>query len=104
MRRNARTDSLIRTRLWPTLRSTSSSNDRNSIQKHYIKIKLYRKQRGVCPLCGKSIAFIHSTIDHIIPLARGGTWSRNNLQLTHYDCNQEKGCRTNIEYLEDLKK
>ncbi len=33
------------------------------------------------------------TIEHVLPLARGGTWDIDNLKLAHRSCNQEKGDR-----------
>jgi HNH endonuclease len=33
------------------------------------------------------------TIEHVIPLARGGTWDMDNLKLAHRLCNQRKGDR-----------
>lgn len=31
-----------------------------------------------------------ATIDHIIPLSKGGTHTYNNVQLAHYICNSKK--------------
>lgn len=33
------------------------------------------------------------TIEHVVPLARGGTWDMENLKLAHRLCNQRKGDR-----------
>jgi len=33
------------------------------------------------------------TVDHIIPLARGGTWDQDNLQPMCHSCNSSKGAR-----------
>jgi 5-methylcytosine-specific restriction endonuclease McrA len=33
------------------------------------------------------------TIDHIVPIAKGGKHVRENLQLAHKLCNQRKGAR-----------
>lgn len=53
---------------------------------------------GVCGICGqpvnKSLKFPHpmsATVDHIIPVSRGGHPSDiNNLQLAHMCCNRQK--------------
>lgn len=42
-----------------------------------------------CRNCGSRKSL---TIDHIIPLARGGTGARDNLQTLCKRCNNEKGC------------
>lgn len=56
----------------------------------------------VCQLCGEPVdARIIApdkrcaSIDHIIPLSRGGTNDAVNLQLAHYGCNSRKGNRSN---------
>lgn len=45
-----------------------------------------------CYICG--IGFTKDdpeTIEHFIPLARGGTWELKNLKLAHQLCNSKKG-------------
>ena len=44
----------------------------------------------VCPCCGSTSDL---TIDHIIPLARGGTHAIGNLQILCRKCNSRKGAR-----------
>lgn len=48
---------------------------------------------GVCKIC--CLAFDTSPIefDHIIPLSRGGTHTRDNLQAVHAVCNHKKGTK-----------
>ena len=50
-----------------------------------------------CGICGEKVnphlKFPHlmsATLDHIIPLARGGTHTWQNVQLVHFICNSEK--------------
>lgn len=67
--------------------------------------KLYKKHNGLCSICGEkcdyedySISkegyFIansnYPSIDHIIPIAKGGTHTWNNVQLAHRICNSIK--------------
>ena len=47
-----------------------------------IRNDVYERTQGKCALCGKFVRFDQFTIDHIIPLAKGGTNDRNNLQCT----------------------
>ena len=56
------------------------------------------KEQTICGICGKpvdkTIKYPHpfsATVDHIIPLDRGGHPSdMSNLQLAHFKCNREK--------------
>lgn len=51
--------------------------------------KLMQLQRGKCPVCKKDIrAKFH--VDHVVPIARGGTNDKSNLQLLCPSCNHKK--------------
>ena len=58
----------------------------------------------VCGICGKpvdmSLKYPHpmsKTIDHIIPIAKGGHPSDlDNLQLAHWTCNRQKSDKINF--------
>ena len=74
--------------------------DHNGTQKAQFesnKKKIYASQR-VCGICGNEVDFslkfphpLSPTIDHIIPVAKGGHPSDiNNLQLAHFWCNRQK--------------
>lgn len=45
---------------------------------------------GICPRCGQ---LADPTVDHIIPLAKGGAESTSNFQLLCMPCNSGKGVR-----------
>lgn len=65
---------------------------------------LYKRDKGVCQICGRQCdttdyvmrgrTFIagdwYPSIDHIIPLSKGGEHSWDNVQLTHRRCNYLK--------------
>jgi len=59
----------------------------------------------VCGICGRpvdhSLKYPHpmaASVDHIIPIARGGHPSDiSNLQLTHWTCNRQKADRLKRE-------
>ncbi|MBO4856796.1 MAG: HNH endonuclease [Bacilli bacterium] len=42
-------------------------------------------------MCGKSDLLENLEIDHIIPIARGGKTTPDNLQVLCHDCNKKKG-------------
>jgi len=48
---------------------------------------------GVCGICGEAIADAPFHFDHIIPLARGGSHTTDNIQVAHARCNLSKGAR-----------
>ena len=63
--------------------------------------RLYSKDRGICYLCGKpcdwkdmdSEGNAHNnypSIDHVIPLSKGGTHTWDNIKLAHRGCNTAK--------------
>ena len=73
--------------------------------------KLIQRDEGICKICGRQVDindyyytdegyFIagnnYPSIDHIIPLAKGGTHTWNNVQLAHRHCNSIK-CDSIIE-------
>ena len=62
------------------------------------RVRLYGQQGGDCKGCGTHFEPQHLTVDHIIPVARGGTDHFENLQLLCGHCNSVKGDRP-MEYL-----
>lgn len=50
-----------------------------------------RRSGGVCASCGKKLTTKTMTMDHIIPLSRGGTNEPENLVALCEECNKEKG-------------
>ncbi len=54
------------------------------------KNRIYNKGKGRCAICGKFVPYDAFTVDHIIPLAKGGTNELNNLQCTCKTCNYIK--------------
>lgn len=54
-------------------------------------VEIFRRARGICALCGKWVHPRHASMDHIIPIVRGGPHKYSNLQLTHLKCNLRKG-------------
>lgn len=72
---------------------------------------LYRRDAGVCYLCGglcdwddkhdNVVGANYPSIDHIIPIARGGLHSWGNVRLAHHLCNAVKGASL-IENADDL--
>lgn len=55
--------------------------------------KILREANGVCGICRKPFDLFGIEFDHIVPLARGGTHTRENIQATHSRCNRVKGAK-----------
>lgn len=51
------------------------------------KRRIYDSQNGLCAYCGQHRNIKYMTVDHIIPLSKGGTDSLDNLQCTCKKCN-----------------
>jgi 5-methylcytosine-specific restriction endonuclease McrA len=51
------------------------------------------RDNGLCGICGEPVTLAEQSLDHIIPIARGGTHEPANVQLAHRVCNSRKGAR-----------
>jgi len=63
-----------------------------------IKHILFGQQEGLCKGCKERFPYSNFTIDHIVPKAKGGPDTDDNLQLLCNYCNSVKGDRP-MEYL-----
>lgn len=55
--------------------------------------KILSESGGICGICKKPLDLLGRDFDHIVPLARGGTHTADNIQVTHSHCNRAKGAR-----------
>ena len=67
------------------------------------KNALFSEQGPYCNGCGRRYAKKDLTVDHIIPLAHGGTERLGNLQLLCGNCNSIKGTGTQQELKRELR-
>lgn len=58
-------------------------------------------QKGVCHYCGKRFPPDELTLDHVIPVARGGRSTRGNCVPCCHDCNAKKKAYTPAELIID---
>lgn len=58
-----------------------------------------RCQAAVCYYCASPLSFSQVTMDHIVPLSRGGRSTRGNIATACKDCNTAKGDLTAVEFL-----
>lgn len=62
-----------------------------------LKQELMRRQNNTCVYCGHRRTARNLEIDHIVPVVRGGTNDKSNLQVICAPCNQRKGIQTDGE-------
>lgn len=55
--------------------------------------KLHRLQNGICAYCGNYRLQTLFTVDHVIPLSKGGRNAKRNKVGACLDCNREKADR-----------
>ncbi len=56
-------------------------------------------QHGICHFCGKKFKPTELTMDHLVPLARGGESTKNNLVPACNECNAKKKLNTPVDLL-----
>lgn len=54
---------------------------------------VYRHWKGICGICLNSVSLEEFTIDHIVPLSKGGSHVFENMQPAHLSCNSRKGAK-----------
>ena len=102
-------------------RKDTQKKDKRIRGKDFISLELlYKRDRGICYLCGLECNYhdykiidgyfvtgpMYPTVDHTVPLSRGGKHSWDNVRLAHFKCNYVKGEATgrNIISVEERKK
>lgn len=72
--------------------------------------KLIKRDKNICYLCGKEcdsndfvienrnfiVGSEHPSIDHVIPIAKGGTHTWDNIKLAHIKCNTKKSDKSAV--------
>ena len=79
--------------------------DEEEIKKERAKVKIAKKSRwwqqkcapGICHYCGKKFPQRELTMDHIVPLARGGKTTAGNVVPCCRSCNKSKGVDTPVD-------
>ena len=86
--------------------------DEATIRREREKARALRKQgwwqtrvsRGVCYYCGQTVAAKELTLDHIVPLARGGRRTKGNCVPACKECNNQKKHLLPLEWEEHLQR
>ena len=59
-------------------------------------------QKGLCSYCGKKVGADQLTMDHIVPISRGGRSNKGNIVPSCKECNSKKKYLLPIEWEEYL--
>jgi len=51
------------------------------------------RDNSTCHICGTWVSVHDESLDHVVPLARGGKHDYGNVKLAHKLCNSKKGDR-----------
>lgn len=86
--------------------------DERQIRQEREKARALRKQnwwknriaKGICHYCGGSIAPKDLTLDHVVPLARGGRTTKGNCVPACKECNNQKKNLLPLEWDEYLQR
>ena len=69
-----------------------------SLSKNIVQ-KLLVLQKGLCPCCRQPLGEKYH-IDHILPLALGGSNTDDNVQLLRANCNQRKSAKHPVDFMQ----
>lgn len=77
----------------------SANKGRNSTQKRKLKLKLFGgKAAKQCCFCSRSLTQSSATLEHVVPLSKGGGWNIENLRISCSCCNFERSDKNFFEY------
>lgn len=74
-------------------RSKRRAAKRSGPHEHIDPTEIGRRDQWRCHLCGRRVRRADFTLDHLIPLSKGGTHTRDNVATAHRRCNSSKGNR-----------
>ena len=63
-----------------------------------------RLAKGVCYYCGRTVSPKKLTMDHIVPIARGGKSNKGNVVACCKDCNTQKQSMLPMEWAEYINR
>lgn len=78
--------------------------ERNYTSSEILLMTKIRKSNTKCYYCGCTVEESKRTVDHKIPVSRGGLTKQDNLVMSCQKCNNEKDFLTEEEYNEFLNK
>lgn len=71
-----------------------SRRNRSSHERRRLRLHLFFGRPCVpCCFCGVVLTPETATLEHVVPLGKGGGWRVRNLVLACGGCNHERGCK-----------
>lgn len=61
--------------------------------------KLFTMQKGLCPCCRQPLGSDYH-LDHIVPIALGGSNTDDNIQLLRQRCNRQKHAKHPVDFMQ----
>jgi len=58
-----------------------------------VRFDVLRRDEFTCKYCGRQSPVVILEVDHLVPVAKGGTDSQDNLVTACFDCNRGKGTK-----------
>jgi len=55
--------------------------------------EIFERDQAICHLCLQRVPRSQATMDHVVPVTKGGPHTRANVKLAHRSCNARKGNR-----------
>lgn len=72
------------------IRQTRRARKRGAFVEKVYKSRVFKRDDGICGICGEPVDPLRWHLDHVIPFARGGEHSYANTQVSHPACNLRK--------------
>ncbi len=80
--------------------ATRRARKREQFVESFTRLEIYDRDGWMCGICGEDIprgaarpSPLSASVDHIIPISKGGAHSRANAQASHFRCDLQKGNR-----------
>ena len=68
-------------------------------------LEVFERDNWICHLCLEKIdkrltrdSWMRATLDHVIPLSKGGAHTYENVKASHWLCNMQKGDKLTLNY------
>jgi len=94
----------MKQRNWHEIKADKAHISREKKKAQELKSSTWWQQKlneGLCHYCGKKFPKDQLTMDHVVPIARGGKSNKGNVVVSCFSCNQGKGLDTPVEAILD---